>query len=384
MSGRLMVYHNTQKHSTVEIPQNKKGITGELSFRLAWLKIISCLAVIYAHSYTPQYEFFSAAVKPFPFIIKIEQFFVLYIALIAVPVFFSASGYIYFLKNYEISWIKFAWRKFRSIMLPYFIWNTLALIGVFIIQIPEFARKIFPPGKIVADFDAAQWFSAYAGWGEEWFPFLYPLWFLPYLFVVFIIIHALRKVFYRWDWPIWALLLLHLICSSYTPLLKRLDDCVFIILINYALSIFAVGKLLIKYGQAIDSSKMLWASGTAFIIALLLDIYKLVPDIQWMTLLIYLGVIFMFSLSGRIVKYKDKLWKQVMLLADFSFFVYLAHAFLLSGLQAIIYPLLPRQPLAVLAAFLLLPLLIYAILVPVGFILKKILPQVYEFLVGGR
>ena len=70
---------------------NKSGqllpcvISKDMSLRLDLLKFLSCLAVIYAHSYSPQYAFFNAAVKPFPLIDNIEKIFALYIASVTVP-----------------------------------------------------------------------------------------------------------------------------------------------------------------------------------------------------------------------------------------------------------------------------------------------------------
>ena len=50
----------------LNIKQQSSNIISEKdSLRLALLKFISCIAVIYIHSYTPQYEFFKLAVDPF-------------------------------------------------------------------------------------------------------------------------------------------------------------------------------------------------------------------------------------------------------------------------------------------------------------------------------
>ena len=175
------------------------------SLRIALLKFISCIAVIYIHSYTPQYAAFGNAVKTLPLFSGVAEFIAQYAARVAVPVFFCVSGVIYFSKQYEISAGRFAHRKARSILVPFLIWNTLALAGIFAVQLVEPLRNIFPPDKVIAKFDSSKWINAYTGLDNDWYPFLYPLWFLPYLFAAFMIVHIFRKYFYKYDMLIWGL-----------------------------------------------------------------------------------------------------------------------------------------------------------------------------------
>lgn len=369
----------------LNIKQQSSNIISEKdSLRLALLKFISCIAVIYIHSYTPQYEFFKLAVDPFPAVKFTELVFSQYIARLAVPVFFCVSGFIYFAKQYDTGLGKFAWKKSQSILLPYFIWNTLAIFGIFAAQLPETVRRIFPPEKIVANFGVADWFNAYIGYGKAWYPFLYPLWFLPYLFAVFIVVHAFRKYFCRYDWLIWWLAAVNIVWLSYVPFGKLSGLWSTMALSVYTLSFFTMGKLLVEYKSWLDNISVSVCSAVIYVIVITLESLHIMPEISWLALSLYAGVILAFSLAGRLVNCSGKNKKRILFLSGFAFLIYLTHEFALSALQAVVYRVLPRQSWLVLMTFVLLPILLTAGLIVAGYILKKLLPKVYAFLFSGR
>ena len=152
----------------------------------------------------------------------------------------------------------------------------------------------------------------------------------------------------------------------------------------YTMAFFTLSKILIKYQKIIDKTSTLLISAVIFAAAIVLDANRVLPEMRFLILSLYAGLILVFSLSAKVIKYKEKIKKPVTFLAGFSFLIYLNHEFSLSALQAVVYPLIPRQAWTVLATYLLLPLLLAAILITGGYLLKKLLPKVYDFLFNGR
>lgn len=64
---------------------------------------------------------------------------------VSVPLFFFFSGYLFFFNNnFTIdSYKQKLFRRFRTLMIPYFLWNSIALMKVFIIKLPLFSA-LFP------------------------------------------------------------------------------------------------------------------------------------------------------------------------------------------------------------------------------------------------
>ncbi len=351
-----------------------------MSLQLSMLKIIACIAVLYIHSYTPQYEFFRRLFDAMPGVRLAAEIISIYLARIAVPTFFCVSGYVYFLKQYDIGVGSFAVRKGKSILLPFLLWNTLAIGYMFVLQQLPLVRGMFSPDKLIENFTVSQWVNAYIGISNTWYPFLYPLWFLPYLFAAFMTVHICRKYFYRYEWLIWGLTILNLTCDIYVPLVFKLSNLRCLILLLQAVSFFTLAGLLIKYKKIVEDPVFLFVCGAFFIATMLMALYCVTPQINWLLPSRYAGMIFLFGITGNIVKRSGKIQKPVLFLAEYSFLIYLTHEFALSALQSLVYPVLPLNSAVVLGVYILLPLGLSGMLILGGWLLKKLLPKLYKFL----
>ena len=360
------------------------SVSEKESLQLALLKFISCIAVIYIHAYTPQNSAFAAALDKLPVFHYIAETLSKYMAQVAVPVFFMVSGYIYFSKQYTQKWHIFALNKARSILFPYLLWNTLAIAYIFAAQIPESVRNIFPANKVIANFSAADWIYAYMGWDSGWYPFLYPLWFLPCLFTVFILVHTFRNCFYKYDWPIWCLTAVNIIAFAYVPLYQYLTDWGLFSRTLYSLSFFAAGKFLFKYRNILTNNLVLFISLVIFAASTAMGLKKCPSYINWLIIALYPGLLAVFIIAGKVVEKFKKIQKPLLFLSGFSFLIYLTHEFALTAVLSIAYPRLPLNFGSFLVFFICLPLLLATMLICGGWILKKVLPKVYVFLFGAR
>lgn len=359
-------------------------INEDMSLRLALLKFLSCIAVIYVHSYTPQYDYFAKMLAQLPAFNVTVLAVSGYIARVSLAIFFAVSGYIYFAKQYDCSLGQFAKRKAAGTLVPYLLWNTITLGYIFAVQSWDFARGYFPANKLVDQFSALNWLEAYIGWGNYWYPYLYPLWFLPFLFITFVLVHLLRKFFNQYDWLIWMLVALHIITSTYNPLVNifmKFGPCMRII---YAMAFFTMGKLFLKYQRQLDSKFVLFISGAAYAGVAAVRFGVDIKELNWDIVSIYIGLVFFFSLSQVVARCSAKIKKLIVFSAGFLFVIYLTHEFAITALSAIIYPRMPLNSLVLVPLYLLLPWVLAAMQITAGYVLKKLMPKVYGLLFGGR
>ncbi len=352
--------------------------TEEVSFRLAVMKFMAIAAVVYIHAGHPTVTKLHDALPIFHYVPIV---FSDYICRFAVPLFFCISGFIYFAKQYSHSTANFTLKKTKDIIFPYILWNSIAILYMFAAQVPSCTHQYFSAEKFIPNFSAAQWISAYIGVSADWRPFLYPLWFMPYLFAAFIIVHPLRKVINQYPGVTWiSLAAANIICHSVTPVYDVLLNCGPLLRLLNALSFFTFGIFCIKNMNLFDSKITFFCSGLAFISAAFIDIPKVFIPIKIFPILLYAGVIFIFSLSSRIAQCSSKIKKQLAYISSFSFLIYVMHEFTLYALLKIIFSRFAAEATPVLLVYFTLPIILMSILIICGALLRKLFPKAYKFL----
>lgn len=350
------------------------------SLQLGLLKLLSCIGVVYIHAYRMHCGFSNVTAENFTTVYYIQSILSQYIARAAVPVFFAISGYIYAAKQYQESNLQFCLRKARGILWPYILWNSIALFYIFLAQIPDFTRSCFREDLIVTSFTVERWISAYFGWQDGWFPFLYPLWFLPYLFAAFMIVHILRKYLDKYVWLIGVLALINIVCSSYMPFKSYCVHYGPFLRIIYAVSFFTLGSLLLKYRTWVDKKSAMMISGIVFAAVCTADLMDLTPAFDWKTFSSYSAAVFIFSAVTGINRCSEKIKKSVVFLSGFSFLIYVTHEFAMTVMGKLIYPAVPHTVFYMLLLYFGIPVLLISALILGGYCLKKLLPGVYDFL----
>lgn len=354
------------------------------SLQLSLLKLLSCIGVVYVHSCIKNWNFFVITPEKLSVVYYVQTVISDYIAQTAVPVFYAVSGYIYFAKQYQDSNRQFFLRKARGILWPYVLWNSIAVFYVFLAQTFILPPNNSPGYHPVSSFDLVRWVNAYIGWDHGWYPFLYTLWFLPVLFSAFMIVHIFRKYFYKYEWLIWLLALLNIICSSVMPLLACLLKCGQLSRLLSAVSFFTMGILFFKYQSIIRSKATLLISGTVAVTALVISVICPIKGVTLSSLFLYSELIFLFALTSHFDKCSDKIQKAVVFLSGFSFLIYVTHEFAMTTISQIVYPLIPAESWCILLLYLVMPVILISALIFGGWFLKKLLPQMYAFLFCGR
>ena len=363
---------------------NKELLTKDTSLQLALLKLLACVGVVYIHGYMLHFNFFTINSESMPVVYYVQTILSQYISRVAVPVFFAVSGYIYAAKQYQDNSWQFCCRKAKGVLWPYLLWNSIAIFYIFLAQILPGTRKYFTEYLIISNFTAHRWLESYVGWGNSWFPFLYPLWFLPYLFAAFMIVHLLRKWLNKAPWMVWVLAVLNIVCSAYIPLNKYLANWGPSLRLLYAVSFFSAGMLLVQYHTRIAGKKVLLASGGIFVAVTVISFMKVTAAVNWTPLTWYAGLIFIFSVTSHVGKCGEKLRNTIAFLSGFSFLIYVTHEYMMTVITKLVYPALPAETWCILLTYLFIPVVLISVLITGGWVLKKLLPKLYDFLFNAR
>lgn len=158
-------------------------ITREQSKRLNILKLLFALFVVYIHC-NPTKAKLSEEIL---FVEMPKWFSILQYAISEIIPRCSVFGFFLMasllLYRKEFSWSENIKKKSKSLLIPYLIMNTLWIVLFAVFQkIPQTMSFFANQNNLVANFDLFRWLQAY-GIGE-FYPFLYPLWFIRNLFIL--------------------------------------------------------------------------------------------------------------------------------------------------------------------------------------------------------
>ena len=151
-----------------------------------------------------------------------------------------------------------------------------------------------------------------------------------------------------------------------------------------ALSFFTAGMLFCKYKAVVERKSVIIISGIFSVVVLVISIVRLIPHTMLNTLFLYGELIFLFAFTARADRSSEKVQKIIVFLSGFSFLVYVTHEFAMTTITKIVYPLVPVKTWCILLLYAVIPAVLAGTLITGGWILKKLLPKIYNFLFCGR
>jgi fucose 4-O-acetylase-like acetyltransferase len=299
------------------------------------------------------------------------------LARVAVPLFYLISGFLFF-RDFELSTScikRKLERRFRTLLLPYLIWNAGNLLFLFILQsIPRFADYFSGERKRIADYGAYDYLNAFLGF--DGFPIAYQFWFIRDLMVMvllapfcWLIVKSIPRL---------GVVLLLVPFLLETPV-RVLNLSFFFYMGALAASKGLAGNSMDSHGRktlilyailaVLDAALMGWSSSLACWVGK--------PTL-------FLGVLSAWYLAGR-AEESPKVKQALTWLVAFAFFVYAAHEPLLFGLRKIMYKALrPSNSLEITGVYLCAPITIICLTMVLGYVLRKLAPGVYKVMTGGR
>lgn len=350
------------------------AISRQQSQKLKVLSFVCMVLVLYIHS---QFRQTTSDVGSYPICCFLQQVISGQLALFAVPMFFSISGYLFFLgteAGLPQVWAKIL-RRFNTLLVPYLL-ACLFQPLVFLL-----AEAIAP--QMLVDSSFTQYLC------EPWYkvlcrifivnppttaPFAYQLWFVRDLILVICctpLLWWLRQ--HRWWLEALLPFLFVLLCCI--PTLSPLSA-----LLWFTFGVCCLDRL----GQA---GHWGWYLG-AFVVMIVVRLLR--PDLCDSFLLtplfILLGLVGVWGLYDAIVPSGFDLssHRWLKLACASTFFIYLYHIPLIAVVRRLLVLMLGGASWVYTMVYLVAPWLILLIMLPIAMLLSRYLPRFYSALVGGR
>ncbi len=349
----------------------------ETSRRISSLRFLLIVFVVFIHNTGWRMEYASGVqVFEVPRWADLVRIFLSdIVARCAVPLFFLFSGYLLFRK--EEPFARIVRKKTRSLLVPYLLWNGMAVAFYAAAQALPLARDYFTnPANDFRSFGLLQWVDAFAGLftSRAPFPIVYPLWFIRDLFILSLLSPVFRKL--AGAAPVLLLGALGLLWAF---------DLDIMILSTEALLFFTLGLYAARWKPglaAMDAIRLadlglLWAA----VIALELFPFAGMPPVHKLNVI--LGALFFLRLSWWLVR-SDGLYRLLARLEGYAFFVYAFHEPLMTICKKVGARVIPMRGGWVLLHYFLVTAIVIAVSLACGVLLKRLLPAPYALLTGGR
>jgi surface polysaccharide O-acyltransferase-like enzyme len=190
--------------------------------------------VVFIHNNPTEVNFFGGTeIYTIPIYVNIiRQLISNIIARIAVPLFFLISGFLLYFK--ETNFFTVLRKKSRTILLPYILWNILAIIFFYVAQNFSFTRPYFAT-FIIRNFGALDWIGVFTGksgiFADRGLPLVYQFWFLRDLFILNLSFIGIKKLVDRFPFGTIFLFFVLWTSSINIYILYQRRHCCFLLLV---------------------------------------------------------------------------------------------------------------------------------------------------------
>lgn len=372
---------------------------------IEWLRFPLAVAVVFIHSfgYPAIYTLPTLSMQEFSGmdiynIIRICFSHV--VTHVAVPTFFLISGFLFFngkADNLDTwAWWKMKYkRRFRTLVIPYFLWNLIAILSVLLVIIGTFFLSGKPLSRIFDYFVENHWLHLFWDseiWGEDrlnWLglavpstaPVNVPLWFLRDLLVTVVI----APVIY---WLVKYLKYYYVFILAFCYVSKIWFDIPGLSIT--AIFFFSLGAFYSIRGinLVMEFKKIKLISFVGGVPLLLITIYfdgnNTAIGFLLYPFFIIMGVCATFNLAVCLVE-SGKV-KVYPVLSKSAFFIYATHALLVLFVSQLICSkiLYWNNPVILTLRYFLTPVLAVGICLTLYFVMKKRVPKLLGVLTGGR
>lgn len=350
---------------------------------------ISLLLFVHGYNLNETYlQPHSLVKEPTTFTTFFEYFFANGLLRFRIPLLFLISGYIYALQDAR-PYLERAGKRFKTLLLPYFIWSAIGLGVTFLLQhFPVTAQAVF--NAQLDQIGDNRPYSEMSFWDifKRWLlvPPSFQLWFIRNLFFYNLLYPFFKMVVTKYALP-WFILLFILMLHMFGIFIFEAQGMFF----------FTFGIWISKSQFPIDR-KPVWCSqnlcwlvfvGLAFIKTWMAFEFEETIFLNFiiMNFLHYVSVIagimaIWFSGDKVVAWCMRKRWFHW--LASFSFVIYGFHVPLLPYLTNFLYMQWNSFQYYRLLTFFVAPVLVFFICVALGFVLRKTVPTFYRIATGGR
>ena len=356
--------------------ENRYNLTLDESRVINILRTSMIILVIYAHSL----NFLGVANAREPGALRIVHKVLFAIlqrggGVAGLVLFYSISAILLFRKPF--TFISNGKKKFFSLVVPYFLWNSFWIVVVYLIQLNTKFRAATLSGiaglhgKPIDHWGLSNWVNAYIGLGDKWMPFLYPFWFVKDLIVLNLLAVIIKFVVDRFPIPSIIGLVLIVVFRPELYIVRY-----------YSLVAFVIGYLIVKYKISLSAVKKV----PYFILVFSLFVGYALSFVHKTYLLGFLiASIAMYMILLRLAFFavgRKKICNWFMILSRFSFLAFAFHEYTISLISYCIEYFIPPSYTVRFLEFLFLPA--FAILMCAGLYALLSKTNVMKTLTGGR
>lgn len=370
-------------------------LSQSLSQKFKFWSFVSMVLLVFVHGYNLEIRYlqpWTAPNEPITFTSFVEYLFANGLLRFRIPMLFAISGYLFALHDQAPHSDRIK-KRARTLLAPYLIWSALALVFVFLLEMYPTTREWVISSQVVQIDNSRkliheyQWYEVIARW--LFFPVAYQLWFIRVLFVYNCAYLGIRWcVTHRWGRPIFFVFAVLLWLATFGIVFIEGEGLLF----------FSLGVWMQKTGFNLERassalSPKIWS--VVFVAVAIVKTYlafqgqKLIGDTVFpiITLLhkvtVFSGLVACwFGLDWLVTQLMHK--KVCVWLSGFSFIIYTLHAPLVAILINVSFDWLQGIHGFRMIGFVCLPLLLIAVCVGLGAVLRKAAPGLYGLLTGWR
>ena len=362
-----------------------------LSQKFRFLTFI-CIALLpYVHGYNLKETYlspFSTVSEPLTTTTFFEYFFANGILRFRIPVLFIISGYLYAQFD-SLSYVEQIKKRFRTLIIPYFIWSAIGLLLTYTFQQFSFtAQAVFNAQLDQFGNNAPYSTFSFHDIVQRWLlaPPSYQLWFIQSLFV-YNLLYPLLK---------WLIQNVPAIWLSITCILWFSLFGIFFIG-GLGLFFFSLGIWLQQKNIPVNEKPKWFNLGLAWIFFIGVCVIKTFMAFEFpantntttisilvlYNLSVFSGILCVwYSVNSLSIKsLEHPFFKEI---SKHSFFIFGFHVPLLSYCMQMCFMLMHNWPMYRLITYLTLPMLINVVCILLAMFLKKYSKNVYGVLTGGR
>lgn len=305
----------------------------DISATISYLRFPATLYVVILHAYTTARGIYMPTNTWY---VHISYILSLCIGQIGVPLFFTISGYLYFIKynNTFQSYQSKCKKRVKSLLVPYLFWNCFMILLYYTLQnIPTLDSFFSGANKEISNYTIENFIRAFwdcNNWNNgNGMPILQPYWYIRNLIILSLLSPIIYICIQKFKWYTFIIPLIGWIISSDLAL------------IYVSFAFFTLGAIVIIHKIDIIAlynkhhAKIYYAFLIALIITYITHFYTPYDLIPLHRIMLTLGVIFCFCVAYTLKgKYKiTNKWQQA------SFIIYTLHLPIMLAVRKIEYKL---------------------------------------------
>ena len=356
---------------------------------------LTILTVVLAHSYNLNIRYlqpWTTPDEPLTFTSFTEYLLANGLFRFTMPLLFVISGFLYSMKDDRPNKQQVQ-KRFRTLLLPYFIWSAISIIMIYILETYPYTKSLIGTTHIAQMNDKQmflhqyKWYDVLARW--IFAPLSYQLWFIRVLFIYnlayrpirWCVLHPTGKwIFFSIATFLWL--------STFGAGLIEGEGLLFFSLgvwiqkNNFDLEVPARWLNPIWWGLTsillITTKTWLAFKGMAILGSSVYPVLAIMLKLSVFTGLIAAW----YSSNGMVTFLMKQRWFTGA--SNYSFFIYVAHAPLVAIMIDAVFAMLHYTHYYRIFSFVLLPAMLVAGFIIIGFILKLIAPKLFGIMTGER